>query len=182
MRDALAPSRAVRWCFRGPIARRRPHRPTAVTAAAALLPPATLGSMQLLYAVAGAPGHGYPGHPECPERVAAILDALAKASLTAAARPGQARWVLGNARLLCPTAVARGCRLRQPMLFPTTCLPRRLQRWQTSPQHPWKTPQLYTLSDTSSGCRQAARVASCCRECPCGWAAKQAASPHVPSC
>ncbi len=82
--------RAARWWCRPPIASRRPGRSAAVAATATLLPPSTLGSAQLLYAVAGAPGHSYPGHPECPERVTAILDALDKASLTAAARPGQA--------------------------------------------------------------------------------------------
>lgn len=58
-------------------------------AAGTVLPPATLGKARLLYATAGAPAHTYPGHPECAERVPAIIERLEAEGLTAAARPGQ---------------------------------------------------------------------------------------------
>ena len=96
MATACAHIRA--WSWRPPITavRRVAAPPLAAAAAAAaaatpLLPPAVLDTAQLLYAVSGAPGHTAPGHPECAERVPAILQALSAASLTAAARPGQAR-------------------------------------------------------------------------------------------
>lgn len=66
-----------------------------VVASALLLPPSTLSSARLLYATAGAPGHDYPGHPECAARVPAILEALDTHGLTARTdqvwcRPGSA--------------------------------------------------------------------------------------------
>ncbi|PRW56020.1 histone deacetylase 14 isoform X1 [Chlorella sorokiniana] len=59
----------------------------AAAASSVLLPPETLRTARLLYATSGAPAHTYPGHPECAERVPAILTALETSGLTPYERP-----------------------------------------------------------------------------------------------